>query len=367
MSVTKRGRSWQVKWRDETGGQRSRTFKLKGDADAFDDEITRRKRLGPHLARQLVDRPDVITLDQFVKTGFRVYVAPKPFKTREKYQWALNLHLQELLDVPLYALDVPILSAHQTFLLEHEDNPRTRSTVREVMSALSGILSVAVTHGLIDANPVRSLQKIEADPREEIVPLSPAQLEWVILSLDGRSRIIAVLAGHLGLSPVEVRLAPWENLRAGRLLVSAARTKRQRARPRVIDVPRVTQAELRHWRLQSGAGAHGTGPIVGPLTTHALKQWGTRTLKPLLQRAARLDGSLYTLRHSHASALHYCGYTVPSAAKRMGHSPTMHLRHYAHVIDRMEGQPRHASLDDLIAWARAAAVPATFPNASENP
>lgn len=366
MSVHKRGRSWQVKWRDETGAQRSRTFKLKGDAVAFDDEIARRRRLGPRLARQLVDRPEAMTLDQFVRTGFRVAVASRPRKTREKYQWALDHHLQELLDLPLYALDVPTLKAHQTFLLEHEQRPRTASTVREAMTALSGILSAAVDDGLIDTNPVRSLRKVQLDPREEIVPLSPVQLEQVILSLTGRGRIIAVLAGHLGLSPIEVRLAPWDNMSAGRLLIGARGTKRQRARPRVIDVPAITQSELRRWRLESGTGAHGTGPMVGSITTHALKQWGTRTLKPLLRDVAGLDGSLYTLRHSHASALHYCGHTVPSAARRLGHSPTMHTTHYAHVIDQLEGQPKFDGLDALLGWARGSAVPITFPEADEN-
>ena len=60
----------------------------------------------------------------------------------------------------------------------------------------------------------------------------------------------------------------------------------------------------------------------------------------------------YTLRHSHASALHYAGFTVPEAARRMGHSAVKHLDTYAHVIDAISGQ-RYPDLDDLIAAARA--------------
>jgi hypothetical protein len=51
--------------------------------------------------------------------------------------------------------------------------------------------------------------------------------------------------------------------------------------------------------------------------------------------------------------LHYCGWTLPAAARRLGHGGALHLSTYAHVIDALEGKPRHADLDALIAGARA--------------
>jgi integrase len=63
--------------------------------------------------------------------------------------------------------------------------------------------------------------------------------------------------------------------------------------------------------------------------------------------------TLYTLRHAHASACHYAGFTVPAAARRLGHGGVLHLKTYAHVIDALEGKPRHADLDALIAGARS--------------
>jgi integrase len=67
--------------------------------------------------------------------------------------------------------------------------------------------------------------------------------------------------------------------------------------------------------------------------------------------AGRDDVRFYTLRHSHASALHYCGWTVPDAAERMGHSPVVHMDTYAHPI-KIIGSRRYRDLDDLIAEAR---------------
>ena len=64
---------------------------------------------------------------------------------------------------------------------------------------------------------------------------------------------------------------------------------------------------------------------------------------------------MYTLRHSHASALHYCGWTVPDAAGRMGHSAVVHMGIYAHPI-KVIGSRRYRDLDDLIAEARGTLV-----------
>jgi integrase len=94
------------------------------------------------------------------------------------------------------------------------------------------------------------------------------------------------------------------------------------------------------------------------MTANAMKLWGVRRLRPAIEQATggRIeDATVYTLRHGHASALHYCGFTLPEAARRMGHGAELHLRTYAHVIDAMNGE-RYADLDALIAAARAGLV-----------
>jgi integrase len=107
------------------------------------------------------------------------------------------------------------------------------------------------------------------------------------------------------------------------------------------------------------AGRPGNGePIVGQMTANALKLWGTRRLRLAIQAATAgriADASVYTLRHSHASELHYCGFTVPEAARRMGHGTELHLRTYAHVIESINGE-RYPDLDAIIAAARAELV-----------
>jgi integrase len=278
--------------------------------------------------------------------------------TRAKYAWALDKHLAELVDEPITALDVARLAEHQRLLV---DRGATPTTIREVFARLSGIMQLAAEHGYISSNPVRALRKVAADPGEEVTVLAPVELEQLITGLSGRDRAIALLAGHLGLRPIEVRAATWGSLQDGVFTVGRSRTKRTAARTRVIVVPEVTARELKRWRMESGRPGD-EDPIIGKMSPNAMKLWGRRHLPAGLR--------LYDLRHSHASALHYAGFTVPEAARRMGHGPGLHVETYAHVIDSITGT-RHDGLDALIMSARtalevpqtAAEVPHRFPKA----
>jgi integrase len=363
MSVHKRNGRWQVKWR-EGDRQRSRTFDRKGDADTFDREVSRARQLGPKLLRELT-APQAITLCEFVKTGWRAHAAGMDPATRAKYKWALDFHLQELLDVPLADIDIPRIVEHQQHLLTHGREPvpgerrkapqvRSVTTVRRAIEHLSGILQIAAEHGVIPGNPARSVRKLPPQRKPPVQPLSPVELEAIIAAFSGRDRIIALLLGHLGLRPIEARLVPWRELRDDTLTIRADLTKATAAYARTITVPAATARELRRWRLEAGVPGDDQ-PIIGPTAPSTLHQFGPTKLQPVARNAiGRSEGMTpYLLRHTHASLLHYCGHTVPSAAARMGHSGTEHLATYAHVIKALEGQPHYADLDALIAAARA--------------
>ncbi len=348
MSVHKEGKRWRVKYR-LGGKQRSRTFDRKGDATTFDADITRRRQLGPVLAAEL--ERETITLDGYVRGPWRTHAATLAQPTRAKYAWALEKHLSELLDEPLVAIDVARLAEHQRHLIDRGTTP---STVREALTRLSGILQVAVEHGHIPANPARALRKVPAEPSEEVKPLSPIELERLIAGVHGRDRAIVLLAGHLGLRPIEIRTAPWSALQAQTFTVGRSRTKRTASRTRVIAVPEITAREPKAWRLESGRPSDDQ-PIVGAMTANAIRLWGAKRLRPAVAAATNgriTDATVYTLRHTHASALHYAGFTPPEAADRMGHGLGLHWRTYAHVVAAISGT-RYDGLDALIASARA--------------
>ena len=59
------------------------------------------------------------------------------------------------------------------------------------------------------------------------------------------------------------------------------------------------------------------------MSPNALKLWGTAS-------AAR-GPEAHDLHNSHASPLHYAGFTVPEAARRLGHGPALQVETYAQM------------------------------------
>ena len=343
MSVHPENSKWRVRYRIN-GKQKSRTFDRKGDARAFDAEVTRRRQLGPVLVKELERHSE--TLEDFVRGPWRAHAATLAPKTRSKYRWVLENHAGALLDEPLATLDVGRLTEHQRHLLDRGLKP---NTVREVFAVLAGILQIAVEHGRIPSNPVRSMRKVKADPREPVVPLSPAELEKMISITAGRDRAMIVLGGHFGLRPIEIRQVPWTRLSGDGLAIAKVDTKPS-AQPRTIVGPGAGIALLKQWRLESGRPADAA-PIAG-MSSRNMNEWNARLRRIAKDAIGREDLTSYTLRHSHASMLHYAGFTVPRAAERMGHTTTVHLETYAHVIDGL-GAERYLDLDALIAAARS--------------
>ena len=160
--------------------------------------------------------------------------------------------------------------------------------------------------------------------------------EWVIDSSPRRCCGEPCFAFALGV-PARDPAHPRSHPERCCVVSHKAHTKATARRSRTIDVPRVTAQELREWRLESGRPDDGT-PIIGEPNPEAVKTWARRHLSVQAERATgRDDVTLYTLRHTHASLCHYAGLTVPEAARRLGHSPALHVATYAHVIDGLQG------------------------------
>ena len=340
MSVHRENGRWRVKYR-LAGRQHSRTFDRKGDAVTFDSDIRRRRQLGPVLAAELERETE--TVDDFIRGPWRAHAATLAPKTREKYRWVLSKHLGTLGDEPLATLDVARLAAHQRRLLDAGVRP---NTVRAIHAQIAGILQIAVEYGRIPANPARSMRVIKGDPIAPVRPLEPIEVEALIAATTGRDRAMIILGGYFGLRPIEIRRVTWSRLRGDTLTIAKTDTKAS-ATPRTITGPNVGITALKTWRLESGRPGDDV-PIIGMSARNA-NQWNVYLRRFAREAIDRTDLTAYTLRHSHASALHLCGFTVPRAAQRMGHTSNEHLSTYAHVL---EATDRYADLDDMIAAAR---------------
>jgi hypothetical protein len=357
MNLQKRNGRWQLKWRerlpDGEWRQCSQTFDFRGQAEIYDrgrkDALSRGEPWPPVAAAR-----GGMTLAQFVEGPWKRDPITMLLDegSKKKYAWALERHLAELLEVPLVELTSARLSDHQAGMIDPPKSwgrePASANTLKEVFMYLGRVLQVAAEKDFIDGNPAYRLRKAKQHVRTRVEVMSPFELERLLADLEGRDLAIALLGGHLGLRPIEIRLVPVQQLVDGQLQIRPEDTKPNAPWHRAITVPKATHVELRTWLLESGH--RGKDPIVGPMTESALKQWGTKRLRPRVE--AVTDGrianaSTKLLRHSHASMLHHAGYTLAGAADRMGHDPDTHTRYYMHVI-RALGSDRYPDLDTLI-------------------
>jgi integrase len=126
-----------------------------------------------------------------------------------------------------------------------------------------------------------------------------------------------------------------------RALSFGEETQTKTGRSRVVPMVPALRWDLAAWRLVSGRPAADTyvfpRPDGGAWDEGRDRRWRRFTFKPALT-AAGIDSDVrvYDLRHHWASMLIKSGVTIVETARRLGHSPTVLLDTYAHVIDGAE-------------------------------
>ena len=165
MSVEKArsGNGWNVRWR-EGGNPRSRLFRLRRDAEAFDREVQRGRQLGPLAVEQLTQR-DVITLGEWIRERWAPgHAATLAKSTRDRYANVYACHIAESLDdVPLSEITVARLRAWQASLFK---SGVQAGTIKKARTFLSSVLRHAAESEAIPANPLSLVRAPKAPHRD---------------------------------------------------------------------------------------------------------------------------------------------------------------------------------------------------------
>jgi integrase len=226
MSVEQVARSdgtkvWRVRWRDEHGRNRSKTLGRKRDAEAFDAEIRRLRRLG-ELGLMDAGR---VTLADFGQEWLVAYAVPNlQRKTLRTYESLWDRHvLPNIGGVELRHLRPAVLDR---FLAQLQRDGLSPASVKKVAGMLQGVLQRAVEWERIAQNPMRVAHKPRARRRIVIRPIAPAQVEQLRqhLLVDGRLRcatLVSVLA-YSGLRPGEALALTWDGVGERTIAVTGA-------------------------------------------------------------------------------------------------------------------------------------------------
>jgi integrase len=363
MSVEKRvlasGQvTWRTRWR-EGGRNHARHFDRKRDAQAFDAEIRRRRRLGE---LDLLDAGKQ-TLDDFAREWWRLYAEPNLARSTKNYYAALwDKHvLPRLGGMRLRQLSPQVVDS---FAAELRKAGVGDPTIRKTLSVLQSVLGRAVVWRYIAVNPVAAVKKPTQRRARAVQPFAPASVEKVRAHLLqsnrlGDATLVSVLA-YAGLRPGEALALRWGNLRGRTLVVERAialgeekDTKNRRNRSvRLLDA---VATDLAEWRLASGRP--GDGALVFPNRRGTAwddfdwRNWRKRVFGPAAKAAGFTGVRPYDLRHSFVSLLIAEGKSVVEVAQQAGHSPTMTLNTYGHVLEELAGSKRR-SANTVIRGAR---------------
>lgn len=333
-----RGRGHEVRWR-EGGRECSRTFARKGDAEAFDLDIKRRKQLGPLASGVIMSR---VTLAEFmVGDWWPRYAIPNlRASTRKRYLEVWGAYL--LPRVGGYQLREITPMLVEDLRDELKAQGLGAASQRKALLLMSGILKRAASRGLIPTNPVAMIDKPKTPPLRRPQPLAPATVERIRRQLRPRDQTLVSLLAYGGLRPGEAMGARWEDLSERTLYIPARKTSKERH----LKLLSPLAQDLAEWRLACGV-PDGRELIFAPTRARnsggesVWPNWVKRVYIPAAINAGVTgDMRAYRLRGSFVSLLLWEGQSLTRVAEQAGHSVATLARHYAGVLEELEDQPR---------------------------
>lgn len=348
---------WQVRWRDGGRGsrERSRVFDRKADAQAFENELLRRRRLG-----ELVDFTGAQeTLNVYVAdTWAKTHAVTLSRKTAKHYASLYDLHLAPYLgELRLTELTPEVIGRWQA---ERVAAGAGRVALLHSLDLLGSILQRAVEGGRLARNPVRLVRKIARPRRREIRPLAPSTVEAMRAAANPRDATLISVLAYAGLRPQEALALQWGDVRERTVLiqraVSLGEEKDTKTRGhRTVRLLAPLREDLLAWNLRSGRPKNAAlvfpGPAGGLWTKTTYDNWRKRAFDRARAAAGADEATPYALRHSFASLLLHEGRSVIYVARQLGHDARLTLTTYGHVIDELDEQP-NVPAEDAIRAAR---------------
>jgi integrase len=336
-----------VRWR-QGGRNRSKVLGRKRDAEAFDAELRRRKRVGDLAGLDSGKE----TLAEFGAEWWRLYAEPNLAPTTLRvYAMLWDTHvLPRLGSYQLRELTPAVINR---FRLELENEGAGRVSIAKALTLLQGVLQRACEWERLASNPARAARKPRTTRTRTVTPLPPPTVERVRDWLRQRDLIrdaslVSVLA-YAGLRPGEALALTWGHVRERTLLIEAAvslgevgETKTRRRRSVRLLAP--LAHDLAEWRLRAGRPQPHTlvfpGHDGGPWSGAAYKNWRRRVFAPAAAAAGLTGSRPYDLRHSFVSLLIAEGCNVVEVARQAGHAPKMALDTYSHVFEDFDPAQR---------------------------
>jgi integrase len=366
-----RPRPWVARWREPSGRQRSKSFKLKGDARRFlteiDSKLDARAYIPPEAGK--------LTLREYSESWLASSTADISTRDANEVRWRVHI-LPVLGDLPLAAVRTSTVQSFGAALQRQQVAP---SYIRVILASLSAAFTAAVADRLIPFNPCTGVKSPRV-PQTRVAPWDAARVAAVREALPARYAATVDCGTGLGLRQGEVFGLAAEDVDFLRHTVHVRRQVRLlRGNTLVFGLPKggkerdVPLPESVALALAAHIKENGTLLITLPWTEPAGKPATARLIftsgrgnavnKNSFNHAWRgaLDAAgvpgerangFHALRHTYASVLLSGGVDVRALSEYLGHhDPGFTLNVYAHVMPSAPDKAR-AAIDSALGCAQ---------------
>jgi len=352
--------SWQARWRDPAGVDRSKNFARKVDANQhlvrLESDKLRGRYSDPRLARTKL-------ADWFIEwQATRTNRSPQ---TRLRDEASIRNHvLPRFGAVPIGQIQ-PVHIAQWVADLDAEG--LAPATTRKAYQLLAAGLSSAVDNGLIPVSPCRNV-KLPKIKTSTMRILEPAETMALADTIDERYRAMVLAAAYTGLRFGELAALRTERFDAlrktlrveeslaevrGQFLIKPPKSDASR---RTVSVPSFVVEELAHHLAMHAddTGLVFSTPAGGPIRRTNFRR---RIWLPAVRASVGDPCTFHDLRHTHAALLIAQGEHPKVIQERLGHaSIKTTLDTYGHLFDDLD----EAAADRLDELWRAARVDAMW-------
>lgn len=211
----------------------------------------------------------------------------------------------------------------------------TKRTVNESVTALSGVWSVAIKHGMLAENPLRKVEPFRESKRHPKW-LNASQIEAVltVAAADGRNaHLFFALGIYAGLRKNEAINARWEWLNFEHLLLhvqSGPGFELKDHEDRTLPLHRKLAAILAEYWPGEGATGYLIAPDKAP-SGYRYRFDIRKTFGRIVRAAGAPWCTPHTLRHTFASQLVSAGTDLFKVSTWMGHRSYNTTQIYAHL------------------------------------
>ena len=356
-SVREWHNGWQVRWRDPSGKQRTKSFKRKTEAKQFANRVEVEMQRGTYVDPQLGRTLFGGWAEQWLQS--KINLRASSWARDESY---LRNHVQpEFENIPLARIDKRHVQEWVHALTKKGLHP---GTIYHCYRILRSVLEDAVDARLIHESPCRRIT-LPRIPKTEQRFLSSVEVERLADSVDPYYRNLIYAAVYLGCRWGELVGLKWrhvsldkrelrivgtlEETGSGVRYVEETKTSGSR---RSISIPSFLVDLLEEERKRGPDREFVFVTESGGLIRRS--NFRSRCWKPALKKAG-LDEQLrfHDLRHTCASLLIEQGAHPKEIQARLGHSSiTTTLDRYGHLMPSL-GRQLSADLDEARAKARA--------------